>query len=290
MFEKLHQVGLLSSHFRRCDKWRPGGLETNSGMLGTPWRLKPSRLEQEAWQLLLNLPKTGDNEFGIRRNASISDHVDTLLPESNWGDSILHVPHFRCSASSLKTATPRTLRQVPGEMETCLIARDQQYQQVQKSRTGVFEPLRQSSPTATKQTATIQTISRPCWTDVSVPKYKRNKAARTRWSSPAWPWHFAWQPCWHFGGAKFHCLYGPWWTFMAPQNWFVMFFRSETIQPTVGGVDLIRRHSRCDFAKADMNTRSPSSNFRQPNGGDLTAYKWVGGSNNIPPTEDSYRV
>ena len=201
MFAKLNQVGLLSSHFRRCQKSNGlAGWKRTRGCLEPPWRLKPSRLEQEAWQLLLNLPKTGHNEFGLPGNASMSDHVDTLLPESNWGDSILHVPHFRCNASSPKTATPRTLRQGPGEMETCLSARDQRYQQVQKSRTGVFEPLRQSSPTATNSHNSDHFSA---MLDVSVPKYKRNKAARTRWSSPAWPWHFAWQPCWHFGAAKF---------------------------------------------------------------------------------------
>ena len=69
--------------------------------LEPPWRLKPSRLEQEAWQLLLNLPKTGDNEFGIPRNASISDHVDT----SPWIQ--LRGQYSSCSTFSVQRFFPQ---------------------------------------------------------------------------------------------------------------------------------------------------------------------------------------
>lgn len=43
------QVGLLSSHFRRCQKSDGlAGWKRTRGCLEPPWRLKPSRLEEEA--------------------------------------------------------------------------------------------------------------------------------------------------------------------------------------------------------------------------------------------------
>ena len=124
---------------------------------------------------------------------------------------ILLVAHFPCSASP-KTATPRTLGQAPGEMETCLKG-SAVSAAPEVANTGFLgRHYENSSPTDTKKKNKQPHVdSEPDFYDiihplflykdwlppfrcpifwamldpVSVPRCKRNKAARTRWSSPA---------------------------------------------------------------------------------------------------------